>query len=415
MRRIALLCTLLAVLTLTTVAPAGAQTTLQRILTREMNLAGGASGAYVVDLTSGHVLFSRAAGVPRLPASVEKLYTTSTALLRFGPGARLTTSIYGIGSLGADGTWNGNLYLRGGGDPTFGSAGYDRYAYGGGATTQALVSNLVRATGITALHGAIIGDESMLDSVRGTPATRNRPDSEVEGELSGLVYDRGFVNPPTSYALQRRPALSAAGAFAAALRSAGVTVHRGTRVYTGATPPTARPLAAVHSPQLATLLRWTNTPSDNFFAETLLKDLGARFGGAGSTAAGVAVVKAQLAESFGLYPAFVDGSGLSYVDHTSPVQVVTLLGKLSRDPDFVDSLAVAGISGTLQHEMQGTVAQGRCRGKTGTLRATSNLVGYCQAANGDTLAFALMMERIDPLYAHPLQNAIVEALAGYSG
>ncbi len=392
-----------------------AQTLLQRRLDVQMGLAGRASGAYVLDLTTRQVLFADAASVPRLPASIEKLYTTSTALLRFGPNARLATTVLGVGGLGADGTWNGNLYLRGGGDPTFGSAAYDRRAYGGGATMQALVATLRHATGITAVNGAIVGDESFLDSVRGTPATHDLADTEVEGQLSGLVYDRGLADPMNGSAYQARPALFAARAFAAALKAAGVALPSRPRIYAAATPPGALALGSVRSPRIATLIRWTNAPSDNFFAETLLKDLGARYGGAGSTAAGVAVVKAQVAAGFGLHPALNDGSGLSYADHTSPLQVVTLLDKLSQDPAFVDSLAVAGQSGTLQDEMKGTVAQGRCRGKTGTLRAVSNLAGYCRSANGDTLAYAFLMNGIDPYYAHPIQDTMAEELAAYDG
>jgi D-alanyl-D-alanine carboxypeptidase/D-alanyl-D-alanine-endopeptidase (penicillin-binding protein 4) len=391
-----------------------AQTALQRSLSAEMRRTGKSSSAYALDLTTGQVLFSWSAAVPRLPASVEKLYTTSTALLRFGPNARLSTSVYGTGSLGADGTWNGNLYLRGGGDPTFGSAAYDRYAYGGGATMQALVSNLLNQTGIRAVQGAIVGDESRFDSDRGTPATGNRPNLYIEGQLSALVYDRGLANPQGS-AFQTHPAVFTAAAFASALKAAGVRLPAKPRVYAGRTPTGAEALGSVRSPKMATLIRWTNTPSDNFFAETLLKDLGAEFGGTGTTAAGVAVAKAQLATSFGVSPAFDDGSGLSYADHTSPLQVVTLLDKMSANPYFVSSLAVAGVSGTLQYEMNGTVAQGRCRGKTGTLQAVSNLVGYCQAENGDTIAFAFLMNRIDPYYAHPIQNAMVEDLAASSG
>ncbi len=98
-----------------------AQRTLQRALTKSLRQAGRQSGAYVVDLTTGQVLFSQAANTGRLPASVEKIYTTSTALLRLGPTATFTTSILGIGSRDPSGVWDGTLYLRGGGDPTFGS------------------------------------------------------------------------------------------------------------------------------------------------------------------------------------------------------------------------------------------------------------------------------------------------------
>ncbi len=165
---------------------------------------------------------------------------------------------------------------------------------------------------------------------------------------------------------------------------------------------------------MATLLKLTNAPSDNFFAETLIKDIGARFGGAGTTAAGAAVVRAQIARSFGIHPRFDDGSGLSYDDSSSPDEIVALLEHMAGNQSFVRSLAVAGESGTLVDEMRGTYAQGRCRGKSGTLQVVSNLVGYCTARNGDELAFAFMMSDINPDDAHPIQDRMALALADYN-
>ncbi|MDQ6606534.1 MAG: D-alanyl-D-alanine carboxypeptidase/D-alanyl-D-alanine-endopeptidase [Actinomycetota bacterium] len=388
--------------------------TVKRALAQGVKLAGRSSGAYVDDLTTGQVLFASAASTPRLPASVQKLYTTSTALLRFGPQANLVTSVYGVGQLDANRAWNGKLYLRGGGDPTFGSASYDQFAYGTGATLQRLVTNLLRASPIRSVHGAIIGDESYFDSRRGTPATGYAAGSYVEGQLSALIYDRGFADQQGT-TFQRRPALFSTDAFAGALRAARVKIPASTRIYTGSTPPGAKLLTVVHSPRLATLIKLTNTPSDNYFAEMLLKGLGARFAHSGTTAAGVAVVKAQIAKSFGIHPSFDDGSGLSYGDHSSPLEIGRLLAKMASNPDFMNSLAVAGETGTLSGEMNGTVAQGKCRGKTGTLSAVSNLVGYCTARNGHTLAFAFLMNAVDPNAAHPIQNAMAEALAAYDG
>ena len=390
--------------------------TVKRVLSNGMKMAGRSSGAYVVDLNTGQVLFSAAASKPRLPASVQKLYTTSTALLRLGPNANLVTSVYGVGQLDSGGAWTGKLFLRGGGDPTFGSASYDSFAYGTstGATMQRLVTDLTHATGIRSVSGAIIGDESYFDSRRGTPATGYSVNAYVEGQLSALSYDRGFADQAGS-AFQRRPALFASNAFAGALRAGGVKVPGSTRVFTGSTPRGAKLLTIVHSPRIATLIKLTNTPSDNFFAEMLLKGLGARFAHSGTTAAGVGVVKAQIAKSFGIHPSFDDGSGLSYSDHSSPLEVELLLAKMASNPSFVNSLAVAGETGTLSGEMNGTVAQGKCRGKTGSLAAVSNLVGYCTARDGHTLAFAFLMNSIDANVAHPIQNTMTEALAAYNG
>ncbi|HUE26840.1 MAG TPA: D-alanyl-D-alanine carboxypeptidase, partial [Solirubrobacteraceae bacterium] len=215
--------------------PSGAQSSLTSALNRGMGQIGGASSAYVVDMNDGQVLYSDAATVERLPASVEKIYTTSTALLRFGPSATLTTAVLGTGTLQSRGVWHGNLYLRGGGDPTFGSASFDGAAYGTGATVQRLVANLKRA-GLKSLKGRIIGDESYFDSLRGTPATGFGVDlPDVEGQLSALAFDRGFADFQGTVA-QSRPALYATQQFVSALRAAGIRVPANTPVYTSTAP-----------------------------------------------------------------------------------------------------------------------------------------------------------------------------------
>jgi D-alanyl-D-alanine carboxypeptidase/D-alanyl-D-alanine-endopeptidase (penicillin-binding protein 4) len=391
------------------------QTKLRTYLTRELRNAGGHSGALVLDLQTGKTLFSWAARTPMLPASVEKLYTTTTALQRFGSAATLSTKVFGSGSLDSAGRFRGTLYLKGGGDPTFGSAAYDRYAYGTGATVEQLVSNLVHATGMSAFHGRIVGDGSYFDSLRGTPATGFQPNLYVEGQLSGLVFNRGFADASAS-TFQPRPALFAAQQFAAALRGGGVRVGTKAIIYTAHTPASAQLLAQVRSPTIATLIRLTNAPSDNFFAEMLLKDIGAAFGGKGTTAAGAAVVRAQMASSFGIHPRLDDGSGLSRDDFTTPRQVVTLLRAMAGNSVFLNSLAVAGRSGTMQYEMRGTRAAGRCQGKTGSLHDVANLVGYCTARNGHRLAFAFLMNSLsDELAGHAIEDQMAEALARYDG
>jgi D-alanyl-D-alanine carboxypeptidase/D-alanyl-D-alanine-endopeptidase (penicillin-binding protein 4) len=378
-----------------------------------MRQAGRFSGAYVVDLTANRTLYSKNANTSRLPASVEKLYTTTTVLQRFGPGATLTTSLLGRGTQ-VGGTFSGTLYLRGGGDPTFGTSSFDSANYGTGATIQQLVSAFATSTGITALKGNVVADESMFDSDRGTPATGNKPSIDTEGELSAVALNRGWANSIGTVYF-KHPAVEAGQQLVTALKAAGVGVPRRVSVTAGRTPGGATTFASVHSPPMATLVSLTNTPSDNFFAEMLVKDLGARYGSSGTTAAGAAVVRAQMASSFNIHPRLNDGSGLSRSDFTTPVQVVTLLSNMASDSQFTSSLAVAGETGTLVDEMRHTYAQGRCRGKTGTLHDVSNVVGYCRAKDGHTLAYALMMNGIVPDYAHPIQDRMQVALAKYTG
>jgi D-alanyl-D-alanine carboxypeptidase/D-alanyl-D-alanine-endopeptidase (penicillin-binding protein 4) len=193
-------------------------------------------------------------------------------------------------------------------------------------------------------------------------------------------------------------------------------VPSSTRVGTGITPRLAVLLASEKSPTLAKLLRLTNSPSDNFFAEMLLKDLGASFGDHGSTARGAAIVRQVIRRYLGLAPRLDDGSGLSRYDLTSPRQIVLLLRELQGQPAFWNSLAIAGVRGTMKDEMRHTRAAGNCRGKTGTLHDVANLVGYCRAADGDRIAFAFMMNGLtDSVAGHQLEDLAAEALAGYRG
>ena len=390
-------------------ALASPETILTSQLARQMALAGPRSGAYVYDLDSGTPLFAERSDVPRPPASVEKLYTATTALELMGPGATFTTTVLGTGHLGPAGQWEGNLYLRGGGDPTFGSSSFIGSHYGGLGSSVSMLAKRLSQAGIRGVTGRVYGDESYFDSLRGEPASGYRLDPDLEGALSALSFNRGESGR------ERGPhslAAYSARQLRAALAADGVRTHGGGAA---TTPPRATVLATLKSPPLRTLLGLTLPPSDNFFAETLLKDIGARFGGAGSTSAGVKVVQ-QVIGGFGIHARILDGSGLSHSDATTPRQVVSLLADLAPRPlgtTLRDDMAVVGHTGTLATRMRGTLADGRCQAKTGTLIGVSNLAGYCTAANGDILAFAFFTDGIETYRAHTIQDAMAITLARY--
>jgi D-alanyl-D-alanine carboxypeptidase/D-alanyl-D-alanine-endopeptidase (penicillin-binding protein 4) len=343
---------------------------------------------------------------------VEKLYIAATALERLGPSARLVTTLLGVGKLTPEGVWVGNLYLRGGGDPTFGSQAFIRRHYGGlGASVQALALQLVRVGHIREVTGSIAGDESYLNSARGEPASGFASDPFLEGTLSGLAFDRGSSGSDRG---PHAPAAYAARQLWRALRRAGVKLDGS--VGTAQTPIAAQTLAVASSPTVAQLIGLMLPPSDNFFAETLIKDLGALFRRSGSTGAGAAVVAETIAGAFGVHPVVVDGSGLSRADQTSAEQIVGLLAALAPSPlDAVlrGDMAVAGRTGTLAHRMRGSAAAGRCEAKTGTLIGASNLAGYCQSAQGHLLAFASLNDGISIERARTLQDRLAIALASY--
>ena len=183
--------------------------------------AGAHAGAYVLDATSGTELFAAQAEAPKAPASVEKVYTTTTALRRYGVTGTLDTSVVSAAGIGADGTLGGDLVLKGGGDPTFGSRAFARRNYGGDASVESLAEKL-RAAGLRRVQGNVVGDESGWDALRGVPDKGlGRVDPYV-GPLSALSFDRDLTPGGGSYIL--KPAPYAAGKLVAALKGQGISV-----------------------------------------------------------------------------------------------------------------------------------------------------------------------------------------------
>jgi D-alanyl-D-alanine carboxypeptidase/D-alanyl-D-alanine-endopeptidase (penicillin-binding protein 4) len=397
------LCLLLLALLALSAAPAEAAglSATKRVLNREMARAGAYSGAYVVDLDTNRVLYADKPDTPRMPASVNKLYTASTALLLYGAQGQLTTTVLAPGLPDDTGTIQGNLVLRGGGDPTFDATDLGQ-----------LATRLVNG-GLTHIEGRVLGDESAFDTFRGVPSSHYALTSDV-GPLSALSYDHGVTGKRRPF-WQPSPAQFTADALTKALKTRGVTIDAKARA--GRASAGMTPLTEWDSPTIGQIIAQMLPPSDNYDAETLAKDLGADYGAAGSTAAGTAVVRSTIAR-FGIAPTIVDGSGLSRLDRTSPRQVVTLLSGMAATDQgtALDSaLAVVGRTGTVYNRMRGTAAQDRCHTKTGTLHDVSSLAGYCTTLGGDRVAFAFLMNYVYPLGAHVLQDKMTVALARYTG
>ena len=357
---------------------------LVRKLTREMRHAGPASGAYVENLTTGERLYGRRAGTDRIPASNEKLWTAAAALEELGAGAVFRTTALAERPIGPNGTLAGDLFLRGEGDPTLSSARLE------------VLAQRVADLGLERVRGRVVGDDTAFDRRRG-PFGRGIGD-DVGGPLGALVVDRAGGEDPAGHA---------AHVLARELRDAGVKVSLRTRA--GRTPPGAVELASRRSASIALLIRAMNVPSDNFVAEMLLKALTPL----GTTRHGAAAAAAVAEHRYGVTPVVLDGSGLSRGDRTSPREVVGLLRALVDDPAFYGSLAVMGVSGTLEDRLERDRARGRCRGKTGTLSDVSALSGYCRTAGGDVLAFSLLMNRVYVPAARDRQDRMVRAIVRY--
>lgn len=371
---------------------------LRRKLARLARMAPGASGFYVFDINAKRkrVLFARSAGKRRMLASNEKLFTTTAALGTLGAETRLETRVRRDGKLSKAGTLNGDLYLIGDGDPTFGAA------------AVADLADDVRRAGIKRVRGTVYGDDSIFDRLRGVPDSNWGP-SPYLAPLGGLVYGG------STYA--EDPAKEAARAFRDALRAAGVRV--GGKVKVGKLPGRARgnePVGSWRSEPIAALAAATNKPSNNFYAEMLLKRLDATGGHQGTTRGGTADVE-RYVRGLGAKVDAKDGSGLTRHNRSSPRDIVRLLTAV-RDRRGVGkplfkSLSIAAKDGTLAGRMGGTVAAGRCRGKTGTISGVSNLSGYCRSGHG-LVAFSLLMNGVGDLAgAHSIQDKMTVQIARY--
>ena len=374
---------------------------------------GSASGLLVVDTATGKPVCAAAPGRQRPLASNMKLFTTSTVISQLGPDTRIPTKVFRDGKIDSHGVLHGSLYLQGSGDPVLGTPSfYDSYLAGLGTNLLDLAPQ-IKAAGITSVTGRLYADDTVFDRLRGV-ADSGYATSSYIGPLSGLAFNSGFSGSTSSSGFASDPAKLAATTLAGSLRAAGVSVP--SQVALRPTPAYAERVGLVLSPTLDRIVDTTDVWSDNFFAEMLIKLLGARLGGAGTTAAGAQVVEA-FARSHGSGVHAVDGSGLTRSNRASPRQVVNLLLAMRQDPAgdaFVQDLALAGHEGTVDDRMQGTAAYGRCRTKTGTITGVSNLSGYCFNRSGRVMAFSILMAGVGNLtLAHLDQDRIAGAVAGY--
>jgi D-alanyl-D-alanine carboxypeptidase/D-alanyl-D-alanine-endopeptidase (penicillin-binding protein 4) len=341
-----------------------------------------------------------------------KIFTTVTALGRLGPSFRMQTRVFVSGRVDDRGVLRGDLYLRGGGDPSLGTTAFLR-AYSGGAGSQInRLARKVRKAGIKRVTGRVYGDASVFDGLRGV-ADSGYGTSPWIGPLSGLSINAGYRNESFS-SFSANPARLAAKTLAVRLRANGVRIR--TSVALRKTPQkNSRPIARLLSPKMTWMAGVTNLNSNNFFAEMLLKYLGAAFRGQGTTKAGAAVAQRYASRAFGARVDPVDGSGLTISNRASAFDVAKLLSKArtrSFGKTFYESLPVAGRSGTLADRMRGSAAQGRCRAKTGTLTGVSALSGYCFSRGGRRYAFSILMNGVyDTDAARAAQDRIAALIA----
>ncbi len=163
--------------------------------------------------------------------------------------------------------------------------------------------------------------------------------------------------------------------------------------------------------------------SDNMAAEMMVKELGVRFGGAGSTTAGLAVIRDHLAAAGAPLAGVVtvDGSGLDRSDRITCALLQQVLATAGEGSELDRGLPVAGRNGTLFRRFVGTTAAGKVRAKTGSLLGVAALTGWVgpapTAGTGDqprSLQFSLLANELPAeSVGIALQGQVVNVLAAY--
>ena len=384
-------------------AQAGSRTAFQQQLERALHaryVSPARTGAIVLDLQTGQALFAHNPRLALRPASNEKLGTTYAALTSLGPSFRIETDVLGNGEQ-SGATWQGSLVLKGYGDPALSAAQLNRLAH------------QVLAAGIRHVTGRVLGDETWFDTRRTGLGWKADFYLHESPALSALIVNRGW----TGRFETARPALMATQLFRSDLRRLGITVSG--QAALGVASGDAVPLAEVESAPVAALVRHMDVDSDNFYAEMLLKEVGAVQGSGGSAAAGIAVERRLLGAAGvplgGVRT--VDGSGLSLLDRWTPLGLATLLRTMWRDSDLrpyvLPALPVAGETGTLEHRMRRAPAHGLVRAKTGTTDNSSALSGFV----GERYVFSILENGspVRTLNAEESQNRFAQVLARAAG
>lgn len=430
------------------------QKSIEQVL-QDSSLQQTRTGIEIVSLESGETLYTQSNHQLFHPASNMKLLTTATALKRLGPNFKFKTALYADTSSVSDSIISGNLYLKGFGNPdlsiedlrsmveNLASRGIseisenlicddtymDDLYWGSGwmwddvsawywAPICALSVN-DNCVEVTVKPGGKVGDSLMveldpqtqymkivnkgvtIDSLdtlqqKAFKVERKwRPAAEnmivVEGGRTIGASERSFTIDVVDAALYT-------GTLFSELLQEENIAYKG-QVLKGSIPDTSVVLAEHFSPPLTMAVINTNKISDNLSAELLLKTIGAEVKGApGTTEKGISVIKKFLNE-IGVDSTtyeIADGSGVSRYNVITPNLIVKLLKAMNADfgiqAEYKTSLPIAGVDGTLQNRMKNSAAENKLRAKTGSLRGVSSLAGYTTTADGELVAFSIIME-----------------------
>ena len=387
------------------------------------DLAGALGRSCVVVRAAGGLVTVLNPTLAVMPASTLKVLTAVAALARIGADERFTTSVRSPAPAVA-GALKGDLWFVGGGDPLLETADYTATQVHDpeSATSLEKLADAVVAGGIRSVEGAVVGDDRRYDAVRLLPTwKRSYLTSGEVGPIGALMVNDNFtvVAAGTRRAASDVPA-DAAAIFQTLLEARGVTFGRSSRGATSADVAASsvapNVVAEVQSVPLhdvlSEMMRW----SDNTTAEMIVKELGLRSTGTGSTAAGVEAIRSSLSLRGVDVRSMrtVDGSGLDRSDRLTCKLLADAVALEPANGPFMDSLPVMGRSGTLRRRLRASSATGKVRAKTGTLSDVSSLAGRADGTDGSSIEFALVFNGLrSSSVGVQAGNTIAEALVSF--
>jgi serine-type D-Ala-D-Ala carboxypeptidase/endopeptidase (penicillin-binding protein 4) len=445
-------------------------------------MSQGLWGVEVKSVDSGKVLFEHNPRTLVMPASNMKILTLATAAETLGWNYCFTTTLETAAAI-ENGVLMGDLIVRGTGDPTIngrnnraaavldewataleaagitrigGSIAGDDNAFddeglGAGWSWDYLQYDYAAPVGalefnenvarLTVRPGAAVGEPVLLELDPGsglqlvnhafTGETKSattidfvrRADQPILTVTGSLPVDAppatrqvAVVNPTIYFAQSLKDGLVARG-----IEVLGNAADADDRLDLPA-PDARRVLARTESPALREIATVLMKVSQNLYAETLLKAIGAASGGLGTTEAGRIATRALLS-SWGIpqstYVQY-DGSGLSRYDYVTADLIVTILQRMYADPRhkdaFVATLPIAGRDGTIVSRMKKTRAEGNAAAKTGSIANVRSLSGYVRTRDGEMLAFSMLANSftIPAATVNWIADLAVETLANFT-
>lgn len=351
-----------------------------------------------VATTDGALVYQRNGDQRLLPASNQKIFTAIGAFELLPQDFAFDTMLLIDSSPDAEHT--GELYLRAGGDPTLVEADLRSLA------------RQARASGLEIVKGDLVVDSTHFAGERAAPGWPEWLQPTYAGPMSALIVDDNRWR--TDAAFLDDPNVGNGERLRAALEREGVAVTGDVR--NGTVPSDATVVGTVSSLGRDELLLRMLRSSDNEHADALVREIGRRHTGTGSTRAGTRVIQEHI-ESHRCAPLRGDdgdGSGLSRENLRSAIEwteLLTLTLDQAWSDQFTNSLPIAGQTGTLSSRLAGQATFGNVRAKTGTIIGGRSLSGFVDAVGGERLIFSVVVNGDGAADARSLIDAIVTAIA----